>query len=41
MAVWKEQAVTVQVPGEEIVLEAVWQAGGQNGAVIAPPHPLG
>jgi alpha/beta superfamily hydrolase len=43
MAVWKEQAVTVEVPGEEIVLEAVWQAGergARGGGVVAPPHPL-
>jgi alpha/beta superfamily hydrolase len=39
-SVWKEQAVTVEVPGEDIVLEAVWQAGERGGAVVAPPHPL-
>ena len=40
MAVWKEQAVTVEVPGAGIVLEAVWQAGPRGGSVVAPPHPL-
>ena len=40
MAVWKEQAVTVEVPGAGIVLEAVWQGGSRAGAVVAPPHPL-
>lgn len=39
MAVWKEQGVTIQVPDEPIVLEAVWQAGSDGGGVIAPPHP--
>jgi len=39
MAVWKEQATTIPVPGEDRVLEGVWQAGGRGGAVIAPPHP--
>ncbi len=39
MAVWKEQGVTIQVPGEDLVLEGVWQAGSERGAVIAPPHP--
>jgi hypothetical protein len=40
MPVWKEQAVTVGVREDGIVLEALWQAGGPRGAVIAPPHPL-
>jgi alpha/beta superfamily hydrolase len=40
VSVWKEQAVTVEVPEAGIVLEAVWQAGSRRGAVIAPPHPL-
>ena len=39
MAVWKEQATTIPVPGDDLVLEGVWQAGGRGGAVIAPPHP--
>lgn len=36
---WKEQATSIQVPGEERVLEGVWQAGSEGGAVVAPPHP--
>ena len=40
MTVWKEQAVTIPVPGEDLVLEGVWQAGSSRGGVIAPPHPL-
>jgi alpha/beta superfamily hydrolase len=40
MAGWKEQMATVSVPGEGLVLEAVWQAGSGRGAVIAPPHPV-
>ena len=39
MTVWKEQAVTVQLPGEDLVLEAVWQAGARGGGIVAPPHP--
>lgn len=31
--------MTIQVPGEPIVLEAVWQTGELGGAVVAPPHP--
>ena len=38
--VWREQAITVPVPSEDLVLEAVWQAGDRGGAVIAPAHPL-
>ncbi len=37
---WKEQAITIPVASENLVLEGVWQAGGARGAVIAPPHPL-
>ena len=40
MAGWKEQMATVSVPGEGLVLEAVWQAGSGRGAVVAPPHPM-
>jgi len=40
MAGWKEQMATVPVPGEGLVLEAVWQAGSGRGAVVAPPHPV-
>jgi uncharacterized protein len=40
MAGWKEQMATVSVPGEGLVLEAVWQAGSGRGAVVAPPHPV-
>lgn len=40
MTVWKEQAVTIQLPAEELVLEGVWQAGSRGGGVIAPPHPI-
>jgi hypothetical protein len=36
---WKEQATTVALPGEGLVLEAVWQGGVNRSAVIAPPHP--
>jgi alpha/beta superfamily hydrolase len=32
--------VTVAVPDEGLVLEAVWQRGGERSAVIAPPHPV-
>jgi hypothetical protein len=39
MAGWKEQMATVPVPGEGLVLEAVWQAGSGRSAVVAPPHP--
>lgn len=39
MAVWKEQGVTIQVRGTDLVLEAVWQAGALGGGVVAPPHP--
>jgi alpha/beta superfamily hydrolase len=39
VAVWKEQTVPIQVPGEEMVLEGVWQAGEGLGGVVAPPHP--
>ena len=39
MAVWTEQSTTIDSPDGKIVLEGVWQAGGQGGAVIAPPHP--
>jgi len=35
---WKEQAVTIPA-GDDLVLEGVWQAGGDRGAVVAPPHP--
>jgi len=38
--VWKEQMITIPVVGEDRVLEAVWQAGGPRGALVAPPHPL-
>ena len=37
---WKEQAITIPVASEDLVLEGVWQVGGARGAVIAPPHPL-
>jgi alpha/beta superfamily hydrolase len=37
---WKEQMTAVAVPGEGLVLEALWQSGTAGGAVIAPPHPL-
>jgi uncharacterized protein len=37
--VWKEQMITVPVRADDLVLEAVWQAGGPRGAVVAPPHP--
>jgi alpha/beta superfamily hydrolase len=40
MAGWKEQMATITVPGEGLVLEAVWQAGSGRGAVVAPPHPV-
>ena len=40
MTVWKEQGVTIELPGREQVLEGVWQAGSRGGGVIAPPHPL-
>ena len=37
---WREQAITIPVPSESLVLEGVWQAGTQGGALIAPPHPV-
>ena len=37
---WKEQMATIPVPGEDLVLEAVWQGGHRRGAVVAPPHPV-
>jgi alpha/beta superfamily hydrolase len=36
---WHEQAVTIPLAAQGLVLEAVWQAGDHKGAVIAPPHP--
>ena len=35
---WKEQMVTVPTE-DDVVLEGVWQTGGDRGAVVAPPHP--
>jgi alpha/beta superfamily hydrolase len=36
---WKDQAITIPVPGEDLALEAVWQTAGDRAAVVAPPHP--
>lgn len=36
---WREQAITVPVEAEGLVLEGVWQAGSGRAAVVAPPHP--
>ena len=36
---WKQQATTVVLRDENLVLEGVLQAG-QSAAVVAPPHPL-
>jgi alpha/beta superfamily hydrolase len=36
---WKDRGVTISVPGEQIVLEGVWQGGFDRAALIAPPHP--
>jgi alpha/beta superfamily hydrolase len=36
---WKEQATTVPVEREGLVLEGAWQRGDDRAAVIAPPHP--
>jgi alpha/beta superfamily hydrolase len=36
---WREQAVTVPVETDKLILEGVWQAGTERAAVIAPPHP--
>jgi len=37
----KEQALAIPVPGEERVLDGIWQgAPGPGGGVVAPPHPL-
>jgi alpha/beta superfamily hydrolase len=36
---WKEQATTIPVEVEGLVLEGLWQSGPDRGAVIAPPHP--
>ena len=36
---WKDQAITIPVPGEDLVLEGVWQTSGERGAVVAAPHP--
>ncbi len=32
--------ITIPVPLEGLVLEGVWQAGSEGGAVVAAPHPL-
>ncbi len=37
---WHEQAVTVSVEADGLVLDGIWQAGRERAAVIAPPHPL-
>ena len=32
--------ITIPVPSESLVLEGVWQAGTEGGAVVAAPHPF-
>ena len=34
------ERTSVAVDGEGLALEAVWQAGPERAAVVAPPHPL-
>ncbi len=36
---WHEQAVTIPLGDEGLVLDGVWQKGEGRGAVVAPPHP--
>jgi len=36
---WKDQAITIPVPGEGLVLEGIWQSSGERAGVVAPPHP--
>src|SRR5687767_3540502 len=37
---WKEQATTVVLRDENLVLEGVLQLGSDRAGVVAPPHPL-
>jgi alpha/beta superfamily hydrolase len=37
---WKERSIAIPVESDGLVLEGVWQAGTERGAVIAPAHPL-
>ncbi len=37
---WRELMITIPVTSHGLVLEGVWQAGTNGGAVIAPAHPL-
>jgi alpha/beta superfamily hydrolase len=37
---WKEQATTIALRDENLVLEGVLQLGSERAAVVAPPHPL-
>ena len=36
---WHEQAVTIPLGDEGLVLDGVWQKGEGRAAVVAPPHP--
>jgi alpha/beta superfamily hydrolase len=36
---WRERPTAIDVEGEGIVLEGVWQKGSARAAIIAPPHP--
>ena len=36
---WHEQAVTIPLGGQALVLDGVWQKGEGRVAVVAPPHP--
>jgi alpha/beta superfamily hydrolase len=37
---WKEQATTLSLGNENLVLEGVLHLGSDRAAVVAPPHPL-